>query len=333
MRQRRRAESIRLAEDTLHRVPVRPKLRRVAGLTAAAMATTVVALNWTWGRLPPKPPAPPGSRFLSIDKVRIRYVDHPGTGIPVLFIHGQPGSTYDFDPVRPFLAGHRVITYDRPGYGWSTGGYHRLAVQVAAIHALLAHLRVDRVVIVGHSYGGTIALAYAEAYPDQVAGLVLVAAAAGGIRSNALELAQARGLQVLGLPVISTLADVTFSQLLRTVAGRIVEAQAFSPRRTDPAELRDLLRINMTRGTLDAVAGESVALDSVVTEVDRRLASLHMPTIVIQGRSDRIVPERFGRTIAMNLPDSRLEMLTGGHMQLSEHPEAIARAVTSLEDN
>ena len=89
--------------------------------------------------------------------------------------------------------------------------------------------------LVGHSYGGTLALAYAERRPQDVRGLVLVDAAAAGERSGAFQRAQSHLVQFLSWPVVQPVADATFSQLLRTVSAKQARRAAFDPGDVDPA--------------------------------------------------------------------------------------------------
>ena len=75
----------------------RPSIRRLLALALAALVVAVVALNWTYGRLPGEP-RPAGS-FAQVGKLRIRYVERPGAGVPVVLIHGLPGTADDFDEI------------------------------------------------------------------------------------------------------------------------------------------------------------------------------------------------------------------------------------------
>jgi len=149
------------------RVPTRRLLLAVVAVPAAA----VVVLNWTYGRLPAEPK--PSGSFVQVGKLRIHYLERPGSGTPVVLIHGLPGTAEDWEDVTPLLASHRTIAIDRPGFGYSTGGYVPFDRQLETIHELLAKLHIVRPILVGHSYGGTIALGFAERYPSEVRGLVL----------------------------------------------------------------------------------------------------------------------------------------------------------------
>jgi pimeloyl-ACP methyl ester carboxylesterase len=294
----------------------------------AVLAVAVLVLNWTWGRLPGEP-KPTGS-FVQVGKVRLRVLERPGSGPPVVLIHGLPGTADDFDAVTPLLAGHRTLAYDRPGFGSSTGDYHPMSVQLATLRALVQRLGGAPAVLVGHSYGGTIALAFAERYPRLVRGLVLVDAAAGGTSTSGFDRAQARFVQVLGWPVVQPLATVTFSQAVRTASAKQGDARAFDPNPVNHAHEQRLLSVNMRPEDLDAYAGEELAASDVFDGVDARLAAITTPAVVIQGASDRLVKPRYGRRLAATLPHARLVLPSGGHMQPYVHPGAVAAAVRSL---
>lgn len=306
------------------RRPVAPILLRVA----LALTAVVVVLNWTWGRLPARPR--PTGQFATVDGMRIRYLERPGAEPAVVFLHGLPGTADDFDKVTPLLPGRHTVALDRPGFGFSSGGYHPLAQQLTAIKGLLDRLGVRRAVVVGHSYGGTIALDFAARYPRTATGLVLVDAAAAGQRSGAFQRAQSRFVQVLSWPIVQPLADVTFSQLLRTASAKQADAAAFDPNPVDPAHEHRVLAINMRHDDLDAYAGEQLAANGVIAALDRRLASIATPAVVIQGDRDRFVKPSHGRRLAATLPHARLVMVSGGHMAPYVHPDVVASAVRSL---
>jgi pimeloyl-ACP methyl ester carboxylesterase len=293
-----------------------------------ALTVAVVVLNWTYGRLPPEPKPTIGS-FIQVGKLRIHYIERRGSGIPVVLIHGLPGTAEDWEGVTPLLAGHRTIAIDRPGFGFSAGGYVPFNQQLEAIHELLAKLHVMRPILVGHSYGGTISLGFAEHYPSEVRGLVLVDAAAGA-HPDSFARFQAHFLHVLQLPVIWQIADVTFSQLLRKVSAELAENEAFDPQPVVAAHRQRVLAISMTRGNLEALAGEYLAADGVIAQVDRGLGAIKLPSVVIQGNADKFVIPARGRRLAATLLDARLVMVYGGHMQPYDHPAAIAAAVASL---
>ena len=160
-----------------------PKLRlgRVVVWSVVVLLVALVVVNLTVARLPAMPPA--DGKYISLHGKEIHYFEQPGQGVPVVMIHGQPGSHQDFDPVVAELPGLHLISIDRPGFGWSKGGWLPYQEQIDVVHELLTALKLAPAVLVGHSFGGTLALGVARRYPQDVASLILVAPAAGGLRS------------------------------------------------------------------------------------------------------------------------------------------------------
>jgi pimeloyl-ACP methyl ester carboxylesterase len=304
------------------------RIGRIALYVLAGLALIVIGLNWTYGRLPGEP-KPHGS-FVTAGGLRIHYLERPGNGTPVVLIHGLPGTAEDFNKVTPLLAGHRTIAFDRPGFGYSGDGYLKFDRQIATLDSLLRALHVSRPVLAGHSYGGTLALAFAERHPAEVGGLVLVDAAAAGQHLGGYDEFQAHLVKVLQLPVIHQIANATFAQLLTTASVKQGDDQAFHPHAVDPAHERRLLEINSTRGNLEAFAGEQLAANGVIDGVDKRLAEIDVPAVVIQGAEDQLVKPVHGRRLAAILPDARLAIVSGGHMAPYTHPAAVAGAALEL---
>ncbi len=300
-------------------------IRRRISTRRLLLALVIVVLNWTYGRLPAEP-RPTGS-FVQIGNLRIRYIEHRGAGVPIVLIHGLPGTAEDWEDVTPLLAGHRTIAIDRPGFGFSSGGYVPFDRQLEVIHKLLAKLHVRRPILVGHSFGGTISLGFAERYPSQVAGLVLVDAAAAGQKVEGLTEVQAHAVQLLQLPIIRQVANATFGQLLTTLSVNNAEGEAFHPEAVVQAHHYRVLAINMTQGNLEAWAGEILAANGVIAQIDMQLGEIRAPAVVIQGEDDKLVNPAYGRSLAADLPNSHLVMVYGGHMQPYDHPAAIAAAV------
>jgi pimeloyl-ACP methyl ester carboxylesterase len=307
-------------------------MRRLIVRVLLALLALVVVLNWTYGRLPATP-RPTGSFVQLRGGLRIRYLERPGGGPAVLLIHGLPGTAEDFNLVTPLLAGRRTIAIDRPGFGFSSGGYFPFSRQLQAVQEVIEKLHLGRVILVGHSYGGAISLAFAEDHPGEVGGLVLVDAAATCTRNSTYERDQARLVRAIELPVISQIADVTFSQLLRKVSAEAGDAEAFDPDAVAAAHRHRVLAINMKHGNLEAWAGETLAANGVIEALDRGIPQIERPAVVIQGASDHLVKPACGRRLAALLPKAHLEMVSGGHMVPYTHPQTIAAAVRSLAAN
>jgi len=120
--------------------------------------------------------------FISVESLRVHYVDI-GVGPTVVMIHGNAGSVEDFEfKAFPLLsAEYRVVAVDRPGHGGSdrpVGKSATLEYQAELLHRTIASLGIAQPTLVGHSWGGSLALAYALKYPSEVSAMVLLAPAA-----------------------------------------------------------------------------------------------------------------------------------------------------------
>jgi pimeloyl-ACP methyl ester carboxylesterase len=303
-------------------------VKRIVLWIVVALVALLVVLNWTWGRLPGEPERT--GRLMRLGETSVRVIEHPGKDPAVVFLHGLPGTAQDFDAVAERLPGRHTIAFDRPGFGFSSGGYHPVAEQLQTIRQLIEALGPSRVVLVGHSYGGTLALAYAEQRPQDVRGLVLVDAAAAGQRSSFTDRAQSRLVQVLSWPIVQPVAGASFSQLLRTVSAKQADSAAFDPGKVDFGHEHRILALNMRHDDLDAYAGEQLHADDAIATVDEGLPQVQTPAVVIQGASDRFVEPQFGRRLAALLPHARLMMVSGGHMAPYVHPAVVATAVREL---
>jgi len=122
---------------------------------------------------------PPAGRLLDVDGVRLHVVER-GEGSPVVLIHGNMVSQRDFEAsglMERLARDHRVIAFDRPGFGHSSRPRNRLwtpTAQAELLHAALAQLGVEPAVVVGHSMGAMVALALALDHPADVRRLVLL---------------------------------------------------------------------------------------------------------------------------------------------------------------
>ena len=141
--------------------------RTLAAAALFALGGALLVLGTRLGTARGEAAFPPEGRFILVDGVRLHYVDDgPAAAPPVVLIHGNPGFLTDFDPARAALrrAGYRVVAFDRPGHGYSARphpGRYTVEAQARLLHDLLARLGVARPVLVGHSWGTTLALVYA----------------------------------------------------------------------------------------------------------------------------------------------------------------------------
>jgi pimeloyl-ACP methyl ester carboxylesterase len=137
--------------------------------------------------------AAPAPRTIPLAGGSVFVDDAPGNGTPIVFIHGNGGSSAQWKAQLAYFraAGRRAIALDLPGFGQSTPpADFSLTTMAAAIDAAVVASKVNHFVIVGHSYGGAVVATYVAAHPDKVAGVVYLDAAASALPLTAEQKAQ-----------------------------------------------------------------------------------------------------------------------------------------------
>lgn len=294
-----------------------------------ALLVAIVVVNWTWGRLPAEPPAPAGSKYAMADGVNFHYVETPGREPAVVMIHGHPGTYLDWAYVQQKLAGRRTIAIDRPGYGYSSGEYVDFNDQVTAIHALTKKLKLEKPVIAGHSYGGTLAIAYAQKYPRETKAIVPVDPGVDPNGEKPFNKIQAQFAKVMQLPVIQPIANATFGQAMLTATADPQVKKAFETDPTNPDYEEQLKAVNLKSSDLKTFADEELDFGGVVDQLAAKYGSTRTPAWVIQGTDDQLIPTSAVEQMARQLPNAKYIPLSGGHMQTWVHPTQVARAIRS----
>jgi pimeloyl-ACP methyl ester carboxylesterase len=223
---------------------------------------------------------------------------------PILLIHGAGGSRLDWPGVLRRIPGSRVLTVDLPGHGKSTGpGREQIADYAADLAGWLERLAIRRVVVVGHSMGGAIGLQLALAYPDRVAGLILLGAGAR-------------------LRVHPDILNRIVSDPASTTALIISQEYAAG---TPQASLDRGQRLLLTVDP-NVMHGDLVACDRF--DVMAQLGQITVPALVIAGAEDRLAPVKYSEYLAKNIPRAQLLVIErAGHMVMLEQPEAVSNAV------
>ena len=283
---------------------------------------------------------PPAGQFMEVEGVRLHVAElglrrgSPGAEPAVVLIHGASGNMEDMRLAlgERLAASHRVILIDRPGHGWSSrpadDSYASPARQAGLVSEALKQLGVRRAILVGHSWGGAFATAYALAYPDRTAGLVLLSAvthpwpADPGWYNN---LASLRGIGPLFL---RTLVYPLGSFLIHGVSRSVFEPQAVP----DDYVRRAAIRLVLRPKTFFANARDLALLERFIAAQVPSYVDLRSPTIIITGDRDTLVsPEINARALAATLPQAKLVFLKGvGHMPHHAAPEAVAAAIDEL---
>ena len=274
-------------------------------------------------------------RDIDLGRRRVRLIDRPGTdagAVPLLFIHGASGNGRD--PALAFssrLRRHRAVFVDRPGQGGSTRlGREDAApdVQAGVLAEVLERLDIARAVVIGHSWGGSVAAALAVVRPDRVAGLAFLAPAThpwpGGVDAT---------YRIATAPIIGRI----FSGLVAPLVGPLlVEGAIRSVFRPDPVphdygaaiEARLLLRPAAFRANAEDVAD----LHGHVTRLSPRYREIAVPTVVVTGDRDPIVLREIHSVgLARDIGGARLVVLPGiGHMPHHVATERVVAEIAAL---
>lgn len=287
---------------------------------AAAIALAVMALITQVGVTALERAYPPQGKFIDVKGARLHVLElgpTHATGMPIVLIHGATSSLETMrKPLGDRLAkDHRVILIDRPGLGWSTRDRiedSTPAIQARMIDEALGKLGVDRAILVGHSWAGSLMPQMAMEHPRRVAGIVMLSPVAypwpGGV-----------GVfnQIAVIPVVGPLLAYTITLPLGMfmVDGGI--KYVFSPQ-TAPENYVDATAVRMVlrpRVFLNN-ARDLTTLKAEMVKRSPNYPSIKIPVTIVTGDADRTVStDIHSRPFAAAVPQTKLVVLpNGGHM-------------------
>lgn len=303
---------------------------RMPGLGWVALALGAMALaNHLAARRAERRHGPRG-RFITVGGVRLHYLDE-GQGQPVILLHGNGALAEDFR-VSGVLGGlarrHRVIAFDRPGFGYSErprGTVWTAGRQAELLREALRRLDVHRPVLLGHSWGALVALSMAlDAPRDTKAAILLSGYYFPSPRPDLLP------PSLSALPLLGDILCHTLSPLLARVALPALVRRIFAPRPV-PASFRARFPAALTLrpGQVRASAGDTALMLPGAAALLNRHGDMRVPVIILAGAGDRMVATgRQSRRLQKRIPGSELRILPeAGHMLHHTHPEAVIRAV------
>ena len=253
------------------------------------------------------------------------FVKEMGTGPPVVVLHGGPGAHHDYlIPGFDLLAeDFRLYFYDQRGGGRSRVRQLKTITwrqHVADLEALRAGWGLERLAVLGYSWGGLLALLHATEHPDRVSCMVLVDPAAGWGDY------QARFKAEFDARMTSEAVTQMWREL-DTSGLRRRDPEAYRKRRfelsvagyfRDPSEAADLTPFRV-QGQVQAATWAS--LEGYGDELRNKVASLEQPTLILHGRHDPM-PLDWARELEQTLASARLVVLeNSGHVPYVEEPE------------
>jgi pimeloyl-ACP methyl ester carboxylesterase len=299
----------------------------------------LVALVLALSRAPDRPVntlvarwAPPPSDFIEVRGmvVHLRDVGPRDDPEPIVLLHGTSSSLHTWEGwVRQLQRQRRVITFDMPGFGLTgpfAGQYpaddYRGDSYARFVLDLLDRLQLQRVVLGGNSLGGEVAWRVAAQAPARVAALVLVDASGPAFEPQAVPL----GFLLARLPLVGTLSRWW---LPREVISASVASVYGDPARVTSELVDRYFELTLREGNRRALALRVRQLQ--LGEDDARLDALKLPTLILWGERDRLIPPTVGQVFERRIAGSRRVLLPGlGHVPQEEDPAASVAPVKAF---
>jgi len=309
-------------------------LIRLAGVLLMATAVAV-ALS----RAPDRPVetlvarwAPAPSDFVEVKNmvVHVRDEGPRQDPVPVVLIHGTGASLHTWEGwVQALKARRRVITFDLPGFGLTgpfAGQYvpddYRGDTYARFVLDLMDTLKVQRFVIGGHSVGGEVAWRTAAAAPERVERLVLVDAAGPAFTPQVVPI----GVVIARLPVINRLSEHLLPRAL--VRASIASGYA-DPGRVTTELVERTFELTLREGNRRALSQHLAAW--VPGQGQDRIATLRLPTLILWGGQDRLIPPEAAQVFKRDIAGSELVMFDDlGHVPHEEQPQRTVQPVLAF---
>lgn len=276
---------------------------------------------------------PPLGRIIPVAGGQVHATDEGRGGPPVILIHGASGNVRDwtFSISGRLAERRRVIAMDRPGFGYSTRRGRdawRPSAQAAQLREAARAMGAERPILVGHSWGAAVALAWALDAPDEVSGVVSVSGATmpwGGVAS---------ALSSLG--VGSLVAGLYNSRMTRTAENGGVErfvTRAFRPQ-SPPEGYVDHVGapLALREATLRANGDDLANTHRAVSELAPRYPGLAVPLEIMHGDADWLLGfEQHALGLARLAPEARVTRLAGvGHMAHHARPDILESLIDRI---
>lgn len=290
-------------------------LFRSGAIAGVALATSALFNRWSAARA--EKTYPPIGRIIEIDGVKL-HVFEKGSGPPIVLLHGNGSLIQDMivsGLVDRLAVHHRVIVFDRPGYGWSSrprGRDWSPEAQAALFAAAADLMEVERPLVFGHSWGTLPAIAWALSHPDGVRGLVLAAGYYFSTpRPDALLTA------VLASPLLGDILAHTVAPLQTRITGPVGFKMIFSPHKTPQRFLDEMPFALMVRPSqLQATAADSAMMPAAAARLEPYYGNLGLPVTIIWGEDDKLVDQtKQSARLASLIPGARsVPLAETGHM-------------------
>lgn len=243
------------------------------------------------------------------------FVHESGSGIPVVFIHGYPLNQTIWENQNMLSDTFRIIAPDLPGFGASPALPNRgMAGYTDAIAEILDDRKIDKAVVIGHSMGGYIALAFAEHYGKRLSGLGLVCTQAGADSEDG-KAGRLKNAERVGIEGFEFIVETMSEKLLSTASDQIDTSLKL--------QLKSIMKQSSAEGVITALKAMAGRKDQFDT-----LRKLSVPVCIIAGADDMLIPSEKSVQMVNTLRQATYELIEGcGHMPMMEKPQEFNQAL------
>jgi pimeloyl-ACP methyl ester carboxylesterase len=275
---------------------------------------------------------PPLGRFVQVGKTRLHVVER-GSGPTLVLVHGLGAQLRNFTyaMAERLEANFHLICVDRPGCGYSTrpdGVPASLTGQAYTLSQLLAALGVESAIIVGHSYGGAVALALGLNHPERVRGLALIAPLTQVQEAPPAVFADL----VIPSRALRKLIAWTIAAPLSMAKGANILERVFHPDPVPadfPTAAGGLLALRPRQ--FFAASSDLVGVDQDLAPLAARYASIRMPVGILFGRGDEILSyQHHGIAMQSRIDGLTVSLIDGGHMLPLAAPDPTAQWISEF---
>jgi pimeloyl-ACP methyl ester carboxylesterase len=262
-----------------------------------------------------------------VDGLTLNYVS-AGSGRPVVLIHGNPGSHQDYTlaVVERLSQSYHVVAFDRPGHGDSErhdSVETTVEVQAHIILNALRKLRIEKPVLVGHSWGGSLVLAAAVGYGNDLSGIVLLAPAAyPNVRVEWWSLLP--HVPILGKFVVNTLTPLVGRAIVKKSL-----KEAYHPQAVHEDYAQRSAEMWTRPNQVRACAYDERTLGASLKVLSQQYSDIQMPVVIVTGSADLLLePKKHAYRLHKAIKDSKLVVLPlTGHQLPQTRPNDVIEAI------
>ena len=268
--------------------------------------------------------APPPSQFIDVMGMQVHLRDEGlrDDPLPIVLLHGTSASLHTWDGwVAGLVTKRRVIRMDLPGFGltgpfpdgMNDAGDYTVAHYVQFIDALLTNLGVTRCILAGNSFGGQIAIATALARPQRVEKLILIDSAGYPLAPASIPI----GFRLARIPILNRILEVTLPRSVVEDSARNVYGD---PTRVTTKIVDRYFDLTLRAGNRRALVErlKQVSVDALTEQIP----NVKIPTLILWGRRDRLIPAEAAERFRRDIVGSRLILFDDlGHVPQEEDPQ------------